>query len=594
MMSYSDPSPQNFLLMIENSSALAAFWPDLRDCYLPRLVEQLSGTVPAHLTNIFLSESRPIFHDFQSSSTKQCSSLEAGLSECRFSYEPDNRLSVAQIQDSIEFLSSAPTNQMRHLIIVAATAPKDFGIGHMPFDPWNELAKMLTKEEVYLHLALTSNLRSGCLPNLFQQTLKWQRHNEEPLWLPKYSTALIFRVSAPQSYPDSVQVISETKSACPVSRAQGDLAPDIYTKAPLDDIPAESPSLVSQLQQVHGLTKKKVYGTKPARIPFIMEERIHDPYRKAPSQAPSISLAPAPPSLMRGSRSRSNLKADRAFSSRLQRIVEPYPTVQQWQQQPVSPTEGDSPGHSPYSSSTLSSPSSPVAQMPAAEGYPYALSAPGNVHSTLPADLDLAWAAKADDVGFPYDSLLGCGSNSSSYFPSSQSSFHQDATAFQGIHAPREITSTSPTFNTIPPLDSPSYPMPSADFGGGFYDEQAGFAAPLSPTTTTHFHVPAPCLALPATQMDDLLFVSTAGAGASPMQMHTLPLPPTSIFPPMAPRAFQDRDAASVTLSIPPPNATAHAMYPHPNLLSNAARVAASSRRDAAFASSSSLTGWAG
>ncbi|KAJ7836402.1 hypothetical protein B0H14DRAFT_2794544, partial [Mycena olivaceomarginata] len=260
-----------------------------------------------------------------------------------------------------------------------------------------------------------------------------------------------------------------------------------------------------------------MYGTKPARIPFIMEERIHDPYRKAPSQAPSISLAPAPPSLMRGSRSRSNLKADRAFSSRLQRIVEPYPTVQQWQQQPVSPTEGDSPGHSPYSSSTLSSPSSPVAQMPAAEGYPYALSAPGNVHSTLPADLDLAWAAKADDVGFPYDSLLGCGSNSSSYFPSSQSSFHQDATAFQGIHAPREITSTSPTFNTIPPLDSPSYPMPhlsptSADFGGGFYDEQAGFAAPLSATTTTHFHVPAPCLALPATQMDDLLFVSTAGA----------------------------------------------------------------------------------
>ncbi|KAJ7302078.1 hypothetical protein DFH08DRAFT_945832 [Mycena albidolilacea] len=548
MMSYSDPSPQNFLLMIENSSALAAFWPDLRDCYLPRLVEQLSGTVPAHLTNIFLSESRPIFYDFQTSVTKQCSSLEAGLSECQFNYEPDNRLSVAQIQGGIKFLSSGPTNQMRHLIIVAATAPKGFGIGHLPFDPWNELAKMLTKEEVYLHLALTSNLRSGRLPNLFQQTLKWQRHNEEPLWLPKYSTALIFRVSAPQSYPDSVQVISETKLACPASRAQGDLASDIYTKAPLDDIPAESPSLVSQLQQVHGLTKKKVYGTKPARIPFIME-RVRDPYRKAPSQSPSISLAPetgAPPSLTRGSRSRSNLKPDRAFSSRLQRIIEPYPAVQQWQQQPMSPTEGDSPGHSPYSSSTRSLPSSPIAQMPAAEGYPYALSAPMNIHSTLPADLDLAWAAKADDVSFPYDSLLGYGGgNSSSYFPSSQSSFHQDAKAFQGIHAPREITSTSPAFSTIPPLDSPSYPIAhrsptTAYFGGGFHqyhDEQAGFAAPPSPTTT-HIHAPAPCLALPAAQMDDLLFASAAGA--SPMQMHILPLPPPSILPPIAPHAFQD------------------------------------------------------
>ncbi|KAJ7302088.1 hypothetical protein DFH08DRAFT_93992 [Mycena albidolilacea] len=117
--------------------------------------------------------------------------------------------------------------------------------------------------------------------------LKWQRHNEEPLWLSKYSTALIFRVSAPQSYPDSVQVISETKLACPASRAQSDLASDIYTKAPLDDTPAGSPSLVSQLQQVHGLTKKKVYGTKPARM-----ERVRDPYRKAPSQSPSILLLP--------------------------------------------------------------------------------------------------------------------------------------------------------------------------------------------------------------------------------------------------------------------------------------------------------------
>jgi hypothetical protein len=201
--------------------------------------------------------------------------------------------------------------------------------------------------------------------------------------------------------------------------------------------------------------------------------------------------------------------------------------------------------------------------MPAAEGYPYALSTPRNVHSTLPADLDLAWAARADDVGFPYDSLLGYGGgNSSSYFPSSQSSFHQDAKAFQGIHAPREITSTSPAFSTIPPLDSPSYPIAhrfsaTTDFGGGFhqYDEQAGFEAPPSPTTTTHIHAPAPCLALPAAQMDDLLFASAAGAlpaaqmddllfasaaGASPMRMHTLFLSPPSILPPIAPHAFQD------------------------------------------------------
>ncbi|KAJ7896307.1 hypothetical protein B0H14DRAFT_3853697 [Mycena olivaceomarginata] len=302
---------------------------------------------------------------------------------------------------------------------------------------------------------------------------------------------------------------STSEGRLPASRAQNDLASDIYTKAPLDDIPAESPSLVSQLQQVHGLTKKKVYDTKPARIPFIME-RVRDPYRKAPSQSPSISLVPetsSPPSLTRGSRSQSNLKPDRAFSSRLQRI-------------------GDSPGHSPYSSSTRSSPSSPVAQMPAAEGYPYALSAPRNVHSTLPADLDLAWTARADDVGFPYV-----------VFPPGCEGVAGDL---------REITSTSPAFSTIPALDSPSYPIAhrfptTADFGGfhQYHDEQAGFAAPPS-QTTTHIYAPAPCLALPAAQMNDFLFASAAGAGASPMQMHTLPLPPLPILPPIAPHAFQD------------------------------------------------------
>ena len=35
----------------------------------------------------------------------------------------------------------------------------------------------------------------------------------------------------------------------------------------------EPPSLVAQLQQVHGLTKKKVYGAKPVRAPFFRDEK---------------------------------------------------------------------------------------------------------------------------------------------------------------------------------------------------------------------------------------------------------------------------------------------------------------------------------
>ncbi|KAJ7235078.1 hypothetical protein B0H12DRAFT_150809 [Mycena haematopus] len=602
-MSYSEPSPQNFLLMVENSSALAAFWPDLRDCYLPRLVEQLSSTVPAHLTNIFITESRPTSYDSQSSVTKQCSSLEAGLTECQFNYAPDNRLSVAQIQAGIKFLSYAPTNQMRHLIIVAATTPKDFGIGNLPYDPWSELAKMLTKEEVYLHLALTSNLRSGRLPNLFQQTLKWQQNTEEPLWLQKYSTALIFRVTASQSYPDSVQGISETKSPCPASGAQRELSPslDMYTHTVLEDTPSESPSLVSQLQQVHGLTKKKVYGAKPARVPFILDERIHD------RKDLTLPLAPetgAPPLLTRNSRSRSNLKADRPFSSRLQRIVTPYSAGQpQLQRQPMSScTEGNSSDQSPYSSS-LSSPSSPLAQTPP-QSYPYALGSSGTGHTTRPPDLDFSsWAPTADDntcsgLNFSYPSASGYGADSA-YFPDDKP-FPQDSTAplppFQGFPTPCEIISTSLAFSAVPPLASPAPYLPQQphDFGGPpaelefgptpfhqLYDDHGEFPFPaIAPSPPTHIHAPAPCLSIPAVQMDLDLLASEA--------MALLPAPPP-IFPPIAAPAFQE---TSVTLSMQPPNAMdAMCLAPSP---SSSTRMAASSASGSAAFGSSSLTGWAG
>ncbi|KAF5391106.1 hypothetical protein D9757_003171 [Collybiopsis confluens] len=52
----------------------------------------------------------------------------------------------------------------------------------------------------------------------------------------------------------------------------------------------ELPSLVTQLQQMHGLTKKKVYSTKPKRRPFVSSEV----YREHPRK--SSSLSPVSPS----------------------------------------------------------------------------------------------------------------------------------------------------------------------------------------------------------------------------------------------------------------------------------------------------------
>ncbi|KAJ7689000.1 hypothetical protein B0H17DRAFT_1135292 [Mycena rosella] len=147
IMSNAGLSPQNFLLMIENSSALAGFWPDLRDCYLPRLVEQLGGSHPENLTSIFISESRSAY-DFHGSGIRQYSSLKDGLKQFEFNYDLDNILSTTQIQTAVEALTfstitvlvvSGPSNlSVRHLIVVVATPPTEFASRSL-HDPWHDL-----------------------------------------------------------------------------------------------------------------------------------------------------------------------------------------------------------------------------------------------------------------------------------------------------------------------------------------------------------------------------------------------------------------------------------------------------------------------
>ncbi|KAE9384205.1 hypothetical protein BT96DRAFT_677793 [Gymnopus androsaceus JB14] len=48
----------------------------------------------------------------------------------------------------------------------------------------------------------------------------------------------------------------------------------------------EEPSLVTQLQQMHGLTKQKFYGSKPKRRPFVSAEIYREHPRKASSLSP--------------------------------------------------------------------------------------------------------------------------------------------------------------------------------------------------------------------------------------------------------------------------------------------------------------------
>ncbi|KAJ7472011.1 hypothetical protein FB451DRAFT_312841 [Mycena latifolia] len=606
-MSHSGLSPQHFLLLIENSATLAPFWSDLRDCYLPRLVEQLSGSHPRNLTNIFISESRPA-HDFHNSGIRPYNSLKDGFQQFEFNYELDNRLSTTQIQTAVEFLSSTTlaTPQVRHLIVVAATPPAEFANRSL-HDPWQVLANLITQGDIHLHLALTSNLRSGTLPNLFEQTLQSQQNIEEPLWLPKYSTAFIFRVSAQQTYSNSV--LPGTKagpsSSSNLRGSRDNIPSDIYTTKSLDEVASESPSLVSQLQQYHGLTKKKVYGAKPPRIPFVKDERVRDRYRGAPTRLlmpPSFPIPPengAPPLLTRGGRTRSRKKAaDRAVTSRYERDVDPYVLRQAPWYQPMSSPEGDSSDQSPYSSSNLSLPPSPVAPLSAADNYTFA-NAPNSLIAGQPAvTLEQPWArppTASDNPHAPFyppvapaPPLPSFGPRDSDACPlrGSHAPFHLDLGAMHFQDSPCEPLSAdleSPPF-VLSPLSSPAYiTLPRSDN----FDTECGGQE----FGTAHFQ---------QLQHDPYSFPFPIAAALPPLAhappAHGIPegqwampiLQPTPMLPPISAPELQDRVEGLVAAASQSLEAQAKARHTSP------APCATASVGSAFASSSSSLTGWAG
>jgi len=131
--------------------------------------------------------------------------------------------------------------------------------------------------------------------------------------------------------PNTIMMVFLTFTQSPLIRGfplqrNYSFPPDTYTIKGADEMseaaPPESPSdtspsLVSQLQQVHGLTKKKVYGAKPTRQPFIREERVRDKYHRAPAplmMPPSTSAtSPVIQASNRSGRATSRSRADRVL-----------------------------------------------------------------------------------------------------------------------------------------------------------------------------------------------------------------------------------------------------------------------------------------
>ncbi|KIM44132.1 hypothetical protein M413DRAFT_443176 [Hebeloma cylindrosporum] len=390
--------PVATLMLVENSRSMSLIWGDLRDQYLGRLVDGVASANQSVPITVSVLESYPCPDSGSNPALpRQYSGPHDGLLEVQFNGNPENRLSAGRINQAIDFLESAKFSghpAALHLVIVAVTTPTDDDNG-MPFSgngypPWHFLAQKLAKNDIHCHIVVSPQNDMGSLTLLFEETLRLQENIEESLYLPVDHLRFIVRLSAKPSYQPFPESASST--SYPTQRIDGPRR----NSYPLDNFCVEtyddgsgtmhsgdadpSPSLVTQLQQVHGLTKKKVYGAKPARQPFFRDERVRDKYRKAPTPLTMpLPQADPNPSPTAGGRAISQSRVDRmsrvgqasptdlharrqyGWPRRGSRLSTPEPENLAWQSSPAAFNDM-SPGSS-YVSSDLSSPVTPITTM---------------------------------------------------------------------------------------------------------------------------------------------------------------------------------------------------------------------------------------
>ncbi|KJA16053.1 hypothetical protein HYPSUDRAFT_207373 [Hypholoma sublateritium FD-334 SS-4] len=326
---YSQLQPIALLILVENSSAVSNVWTDLRDHHLVNLAANIKAEVERPIV-VSVLESYPCQdHGPNPSPPHQHSDAEVALRDVKFNPNPDNKISIGRINTCIDFLDSFKYQGQPaalHLIIVAATAPSDDNTDRSTgsdYSPWFFLAKKMADKNIYCHIVVSPQHDKGSLTTLFEETLRLQNNVEGRLHPPVDPSRMVIRVSTMpthQHYMDaaSANLYSPQRTALPRRSSYPNPAENFYSEgfepvsAPATNEGDPPPSLVSQLQQVHGLTKKKVYGAKPARQPFFREERVRDKYRTAPAPLtmplPAVDQIPSPTA---GGRAISQSRAER-------------------------------------------------------------------------------------------------------------------------------------------------------------------------------------------------------------------------------------------------------------------------------------------
>ncbi|KAG8215693.1 hypothetical protein J3R82DRAFT_7571 [Butyriboletus roseoflavus] len=290
------------LILIENSHGMLSVWNDLRQHYLPTLLGTMRLANPVVPIPVLWLTTAPVGDDsnsLYSAPPRQYNQLP----EIKFSFSPDNKITSRIINRATELMLDAATRFHGgpvnfHLFVVAASspAPGTWGVSvTMPTQigqsEWRLLGQRMAQLGIHCHMILPASQDMSSMNELFTTSLELQGHTQVSPWFPTspdYNFLLSGNPSAldPPTI-DSLEQQQLPKVARPPVLRHQSFPQDIQSAAappPPAPVQADStPSLVTSLQKVHGLSRKKLYGAHPPRQPFVREEPVRTKYKSTPT-----------------------------------------------------------------------------------------------------------------------------------------------------------------------------------------------------------------------------------------------------------------------------------------------------------------------
>ncbi|KAF9244475.1 hypothetical protein BU15DRAFT_71459 [Melanogaster broomeanus] len=286
------------LILIENSQEMVSAWDDLQG-HLHTLLGTMRLANPIVPIRVLWLTTTPAGDDstsLLSAPPRQYNQLP----ELRFSFNPDNRITSRIVNRAIELMLEAAVPSYGeavslHLIVVAASTPIEGTWGVPKMMPaqigeseWQLLGQKMAQYGIHCHMVLRSSQNMRSMNELFLANLELQGHEQVLPWFltgPDYT----FHLSASRSEPSTMPMMGKETSSTtirPSVQRHQTFPQDPQRTTPGNPAPLQvgsTPSLVTSLQKVHGLSRKKLYGTQPPRQPFVREEPVRTKYRHAPT-----------------------------------------------------------------------------------------------------------------------------------------------------------------------------------------------------------------------------------------------------------------------------------------------------------------------